>query len=452
MNNETQALHERENNLLPDGYFHYEPGSESFDVRKRDRIPRILITATLRWPVAARLTIAFSDIGCHVEAICPRQHPLSKTRSIRHIYTHSFIRPIASLQTAIIHSDPDIIIPCDDGAAEQLHQLYAQSKTNSKEERALHHKIHYSIGNPDAIQIANQRARLMGMAVECGIRVPKYATATTQKELHAWLTQNGFPAVMKTDSTWGGQGVCIVHNHSEAQLAFAKMTSRPAITQSIVRGLLDRDTARYLKPFKKVQRSITLQSFIQGIPSNRAVASWKGKVLSGISVETVVTQHPTGPGTVMRVSNHPEMTASADRLIQRLGVSGLWGVDFILETKTGSAYLIEVNPRATPICHLPLGTGKNLPASIYTQLTGNPPALLPECIDHNIIAMFPGEWQRNPASPYLRSDYHDIPWGETALIQDGIAGPWNKRGLLARLWERLHTKQAAALWDRRRHT
>ncbi|MGB5081500.1 MAG: ATP-grasp domain-containing protein, partial [Burkholderiales bacterium] len=159
-----------------------------------------------------------------------------------------------------------------------------------------------------------------------------------------------------------------------------------------------------------------------------------------ISVEAIRTQHATGPATVVRVIENPEMSEAARRLVRRLGVSGLWGIDFILEKSTGAAYLIEMNPRATPICHLPLGAGRNLPAALYAQLAGSPPPALPATIEGDVIAMFPGEWSRNPASPYLRSGYHDMPWDEPGLIRDCIDRPWSERGLIARLWARMRAK------------
>jgi hypothetical protein len=203
---------------------------------------------------------------------------------------------------------------------------------------------------------------------------------------------------------------------------------------------LGRDLSFLLKRMRESRHTITVQGFIQGSPANRAVACWQGEVLAGISVEAIRTQHPTGPATVVQVIENPEMSEAVNRLVRRLGISGLWGFDFILEPSTGAAYMIEVNPRATPICHLPLGAGQNLPEALYMQLTGARPVALPATMEHDIIALFPGEWHRNPASPYLRSDYHDIPLDEPGLIQDGIDRPWSERGLIARLWARIRAK------------
>ena len=410
---------------------------------QRTPAPGILLTATLRWPIAARLAIVFANMGCRVEAVCPRQHPVARTRAIRQIHPYAALKPLASLRAAIESAAAEFIIPCDDDAAVHLHRLYdvlaAESGPSANALRAL---IARSLGAPEACALATARGRLMALAAEQGVRVPETIVVAAPGELGAWFARHGFPAVIKSDGTWGGLGVAIVRDHGEARRAFALMVSRPPMVNAIARTFLDRDLSVFLNALKGVRRAVTLQDFIPGTPANRAVACWQGQVLAGISVEATRTQDPTGPATVVRVIENPEMSEAARRLVRRLGVSGLWGIDFILEASTGAAHLIEMNPRATPICHLPLGAGRNLPAALYAQLAGSPPPALPATIERDAIALFPGEWSRNPASPYLRSGYHDVPWDEPGLIRDCIDRPWPERGLIARLWARMRPKSS----------
>jgi hypothetical protein len=170
-------------------------------------------------------------------------------------------------------------------------------------------------------------------------------------------------------------------------------------------------------------------------------------VLAGISVVALETQHPTGPATVVRVLDDPQMADGVARLVRRLGVSGFWGADFVLDAAGGDAYLIEMNPRATPISHLALGGQPMLPAALLAQLGegGCEPAAPPA--GPEVIALFPGEWRRQPGSPYLHAAHHDVPWTEPALVLDGLGRPWAERGLLARLRERVHPRASFAAVD-----
>src|SRR2546422_5036658 len=77
-----------------------------------------------------------------------------------------------------------------------------------------------------------------------------------------------------------------------------------------------------------------------------------------------------GHATVVRLIENREILAAVERIVRRLNLSGLHGFDFILESLTGNAYLIEINPRATQVGHLTLGHGRNLPAALFAALTG----------------------------------------------------------------------------------
>lgn len=405
--------------------------------------PIILLVATVRWPIAARLAIVFAGMGCRVEAICPRQHPVISTSSVRRVHAYSQLRPQRSLYAAIRAAMPDLIIPCDDNAAVHLHRLYSQENTGSLTGIALRAIIADSLGAPEACMLATARGRFMELAEAEHVRVPVNKTIASHEDIDTWLAKHRLPAVMKIDSTWGGQGVVIVKSREQAHRTFAQLSTRPTIASALSRTLLDRDPLFVLKSMYSGQRTVTMQTFITGASANRAVACWQGKVLAGISVEAIRTLHPTGPATVVRVIENVEMSEAVARLVKRLGVSGLWGVDFVLEAATGAAYVIEMNPRATPICHLPLGVGHNLPVALYTAMTGVSPPISSPSLNEKTIAMFPGEWHRDPGSPFLRSAYHDIPWNESALIQECIGQPWSERGLIARLWARSRSRKVA---------
>lgn len=401
--------------------------------------PRVLLVATLRWSIAARLAISFAKTGFSVEAVCPRQHPVTKVSVLQRAHSLSAWMPLRTLRAALCAAVPDLVIPCDDNAAILLQQLHARSTGPDPEATALRDLIARSLGRPEACPLATARGPFMALAAQAGVRIPETAAAATPGDLEDWLQRHRLPTVIKIDCTWGGQGVAIVRNHDEARRSFGWMASRPPLRHALARLLLDRDAAPLLNVLKGARRSVILQDFVEGTPANRAVACWQGRVLAGISVEALRTQHTTGPATVVRIIENPEMSEAVERLVRRLGLSGLWGIDFVLDASSGAACLIEMNPRATPICHLPLGAGRDLPAALFTALTGRAPAPR-TAIGQAVIALFPGEWQRDAASTHLRSDYHDIPWDEPGLVQECVERPWAERGLIARLWGRVRPR------------
>ncbi len=166
---------------------------------------------------------------------------------------------------------------------------------------------------------------------------------------------------------------------------------------------------------------INAQALVSGIEATSTIACWQGKVLASLHFEVLKTAYPGGPSTVLRTLAVPEMDAAVRIMARRLQLSGIHGFDFILDGSTGSAWLIEMNPRATQVGHLRLGPGRDLPAALYSVVSGESISVASKPIDNPIIALFPQEWIRDPGSEFLQSAYHDVPWEEPELIQDCIA-------------------------------
>jgi hypothetical protein len=125
----------------------------------------------------------------------------------------------------------------------------------------------------------------------------------------------------------------------------------------------------------------------------------------------------SGPATVLRLIDNAEMSIAAERMARRLNLSGLHGFDFMLEAQTGNAYLIEINPRSTQVGHLTLGLGRDIPAALYSAVSGQPACPAMKVTNDDTIALFPQEWIRDPASTFLQSAYHDVPWDKPELIR-----------------------------------
>jgi hypothetical protein len=106
----------------------------------------------------------------------------------------------------------------------------------------------------------------------------------------------------------------------------------------------------------------------------------------------------------------------AEVIVRHLRLS-LIGLDFILEGGTGRAHLIEMNARATQICHLRLGSSRDLLAPLLAALSGEPLRQTMPMTEHDVIALFPQEWLRDSTSKFMSTAYHDVPWEEPDLLQ-----------------------------------
>lgn len=379
--------------------------------------PTVLIATSCRWLSAARLSMALKDTGFVVKAVCPANHPLSKTRAVEQILTYSGILPLASLAGAIAVAEPDLIIPGDDLVARQLHALYHQERRKGSAGASICELIERSMGAADSFQVVYSRARFLQLAEREGVRVPKTQAIGDLDELKAWGDRMGYPSVLKANGTSGGEGVRVVHDAQQAESAFRKLQAPPILARVAKHVLIDRDSTLVMPMLTRRRSGVSAQTFIAGREATSLVACWKGTVLASLHFEVLNKQDATGPASVMRVIDNADMVFAAEKMVRQLNLSGLHGFDFMIEAQSGNAYLIEINPRTTQVGHLRLGAGRDLPAALHAAICGTAIGETVKVTDNDTIALFPQEWLRNPASAFLESGFHDVPWQEADLVR-----------------------------------
>jgi hypothetical protein len=414
------------------------PPSSNLDRRMISR-PKILLTDTNRWPTAARMAVALQRLGCDVGVVCrtPR-HPAQKASSVARVFNYRGRAPVESLMRAITQFGPDLIVPCCDLSVQNLHQLHQSSSAANGELVRIAELIEMSLGAPEGFPVTSSRFDLLTLAQSEGILVPEFAAANNEPELRRWSAQCALPWVMKADVTSGGQGIQFVKTVPEAIRFLHSYSQRPTITELTKRLILNRDWDWIISKWSHSQRPIIAQSTINGRPANCAVFCWQGNVLAGVAVEVIKSNGATGPATLVQIVEGAEMISAAERIARRLGISGFFGLDFVIEEGSGATYLIEMNPRCTPPCSLELGSGRNLVAALCNQLTGRPIHESLPAIEQEVIAYFPEVEKGAGTMDGTGRDepvYHDIPYGEPELMRE-LLSPWPQRTIAGQLLDR----------------
>jgi len=384
--------------------------------------------------------------GCSVEALCPPGHPLRQVRGVRRCHLYSRVNSLRALQRTIAATRPQVVIPCDDGVVWQLHRLYEQQPE-------LRDLIARSLGAAAHFEVVDSRERLLEVAQELQIRVPRTRRAQSVDDLHEWFEHIENTVVLKQDGTWGGNGVRVVRSITEAANELTHMLRPTPWTVACKRLVIDRDP---LALWSKRQQNpvVTVQEFIKGRPANLMMACWKGQVLGAVMVEVVWSQGTTGAAMVVRLIDRCEIARAACKLAKRLELSGFHGLDFILEAESGAAYLIEMNPRCTQLGHLPISGLGDLAGLLCRKLSvASPTETGPICpvglTTGETIAFFPKAYSGNPANAYLGEGYQDLPLEDQALMRELLKQEWPDRQWLARLyhWIRPRMVQAPAAFD-----
>ncbi|MGH9326866.1 MAG: hypothetical protein ACRD2B_09320 [Terriglobia bacterium] len=379
--------------------------------------PNVMIVATRHWISAARLAIALSKAGFAVDVVCPSRHPIRKTTAARRMFEYRGLKGVESVRRALLSSRPDIAIAADDLAVLHLYDLYCERKGN----KAILALIERSLGSPAEIPLIYSRARMLQTAREEGVQAPESELVVTVDDLTRWGAQKGFPAVLKSDRSFGGSGVRVVHTIQTAQRAFRELAAPPPLARAVKRALLDRDATQVWPSLLRRRPAVSVQGYVPGREATSTVACWRGAVLASLHFDVLRTAYPRGPATVIRAVNDDVMAAACAKIAARLRLSGIHGFDFIREAGSGTPYLIEMNPRATQTAHLALGPGHDLAVALHAAITGELPKTSQRVTDHDTIALFPHEWFRDPGSTFLQSAYHDVPWKEHRLVKAGLA-------------------------------
>lgn len=398
----------------------------------------VLITASTPWPLSARLAVRMIAHGCAVSALCPRGHILNQVSRMQRIYRYGGPNSLAGLERAIRQAKPDMMVPSDDRAVWQLHELHAKRPD-------LRELIETSIGRPESFAAVSSRTGLMDIARRAGLRVPETRLIHAESDIHAWFGELSGAAVMKMDGTWGGRGVAFVESAAEAVTSWSRFNAPEPRGTPVKRWLVNRDPLAFWSGARASGRAISLQKFVRGGLANAMVACWRGTVLGVVSVEVLCTQGRAGASTIVRLVQNEEIAQAARALVHALGLSGFCGLDFVLEEGTGAAYLIELNARCTQLGHLVLPGQGDLAGLLCAQLGAPGVSEAESPIDREVIAFFPQSLAWNPDSPYMQQCHHDVPWSEPLLVRELLQVPWAERRWLFRLYHRLRGRRPSPL-------
>lgn len=355
---------------------------------------KILLVTTVVYSSAARLAGAFSVLGAHVAAVFPRGAAMGFSRYLDAAYRYRALAPQPSLAAAISDFKPSCVIPCDDRAVALLLALGDFTPL-----------IEASLGPIANYRLLTRRADSIAAAREEGIPAPLTLAVDCLAQLPEALHRIGLPCVMKSDFSWGGAGVKFVCSMAEAARAFVALQGPPSRLRSLVRAVRRRDLHFLDAAFNPTPATVNLQAMVPGNPATTVFAAKDGKVLAAQHMDVLSWAGDTGPASLMGRIYDPVMEDAAAKIAARFGLNGLQGLDFVRDA-AGVPHLIEINPRATQICHLSLDC--DLPAA----LLGVPAR--PEATERRKIALFPQLLAQGETGGGV---YRDIPWDDPWVLR-----------------------------------
>jgi hypothetical protein len=286
------------------------------------------------------------EAGFSVSACRPRGHALGVVEGLVADCNLNRLWRRRSLLAAVRKAQPDIILADDERALCLLRRLHSSGQRDDPQLAAL---IAHSVGRPEEWPSLTSRAAFASNARALDIATPATAVIRSAEELDSWT--DSLPIVLKTDGSWGGRGTAIVREGSQVQKTWRRISSPPGFARGLKRALFDLEIGPLSQRILGVRPVVNAQEFVSGREAIATVACLDGEVRALGCFEVVQSSEPKGPAAVVRIIDHAGMAEAARRLVRRYGLSGFCGFDFIL-TEAGDPWLLEVNPRVTPTCHL----------------------------------------------------------------------------------------------------
>jgi predicted ATP-grasp superfamily ATP-dependent carboligase len=369
-----------------------------------------LVATATEWAGPARLPRELVRAGFDVSVLAPRHALVAKSRYAGAVtYLSDAATPMQwayMLAASLGARTPRLIVPCDDTAL-QLMMTFVETPPAGMEESVQERilaLIRESLGDPRFYRSSIDKTLLPPAAEALGVRVPPFEIISDVDAARAFADAIGYPVVLKRAFGTAGQAVEVVAEKTQLEPAFRKLISKGDATLWKSADLL-------------------IQAWIPGKGLLHAVAAWGGVVCAGMTREVLMRNPATGPSTVVRCRHAPEARRFSELLAAGFGVSGFFGPEFIEHERTGDVYLIEINRRVTNGVQMGGLVGVDLCAALAAALDRNVytgRADIPAGEEH-LIAEFPQEWLRDPASPYLRAARTDVPWDDFGLLQAMLA-------------------------------
>lgn len=211
---------------------------------------------------------------------------------------------------------------------------------------------------PDSptLALAWDKGRLLEAAAKAGIRSPATLQPESAAQLEAALPALRFPVILKPRrSKWRSGSRFLVGSVRQIGSPAELIPAWEAVHREIPRPLV--------------------QEFIPGYGMGVFVLADGGKVLARFSHRRLREKPPWGGVSVLRESApFPEaLRAPVDALMSALAWRGVGMIEFRIDERDGTPYLMEINPRFWGSLQLAVDAGLDFPRLLHGLALGEPP-------------------------------------------------------------------------------
>src|SRR5262249_14887557 len=170
---------------------------------------KILVIATQKTVIAARIWMALADVGFRVAALTPHGHPVRRSRKIQDHFLYHTRPQLKSTVRAIERWSPDLLVCADDLAVRELQALHQRTAaSDDKARRHISKLIELSIGPATSFAAMVSRGDFVRRVKSEGSRFRRTLVVPATRALES-VRELFYPFVVKADQWLGGRCVRI---------------------------------------------------------------------------------------------------------------------------------------------------------------------------------------------------------------------------------------------------
>jgi predicted ATP-grasp superfamily ATP-dependent carboligase len=359
------------------------------------RAPRALLLVEQRhWLAAASLPPLLRDAGLRVDVICRPGSLIAKSRFVDTLHlvdgdeagyfsaVRRFLEASAAYAWVVPVTDTDVR-----GLAQRIEEPWAQA-------------IFPARRTAEVVEAMIRKPAMDQLLVRAGIPIPASAPVANETELVGFGAAHGWPVMLKPVDGVGGGGVVRVQEPGFAHAAIAGVTT--------------------------AYPSLMAQAYVPGPIASCQVIFDRGRPLAWATSYKVRTwPGPYGPSSAISFAPIPGVAELLPPIGEALGFHGALTVDMIVDERSGSPVVIEVNVRPAGIMGRGRRAGVDFASAVRQMLFGIPSKAHTRGTRHRVTAgLYPQDLVRcfeegefAPLRDWLgMATLADLPWTDPGVL------------------------------------
>lgn len=252
------------------------------------------------------------------------------------------------LRSTIAQYKCDVFFPMDDDTMEVTMGHYEE----------LSKLCSIPVADLNSFKIASDKGESTALAMASGVFCPDTVMPKSLEELESLSLKIRYPAIIKPRKSSGSRGIRVVYNKDELLEEY--------------RGIHEKYPYPIVQDYINLGDKYSVNMIFDR--EHQIKACYEQKYLRTFPIKN-------GPSTLTESVSYPEIAEAAKKLMKNLNWYGVVEVEFVIDSNSGKANFMEINPRFWASVQSAIYAGVDFPWLLYKAALGED---VPETFDYKI--------------------------------------------------------------------